>query len=126
MPARSAGGHGRREKGRGLLASTPYPAVLGENKCGARGHPFQIGKLHTDLHTKLDARWTVCIFTHMDNRALIKALGTDGWFKVAQKGSHVQLKHPTKPGRVTVPHPRRDIPIGTLRSIEKQAGIKLR
>jgi predicted RNA binding protein YcfA (HicA-like mRNA interferase family) len=62
----------------------------------------------------------------MDSRALIKALGADGWFKVAQKGSHVQLKHPTKPGRVTVPHPRRDIPIGTLRSIEKQAGIKLR
>jgi len=45
---------------------------------------------------------------------------------VAQKGSHLQLKHPTKPGRVTVPHPRRDIPIGTLRSIEKQAGIRLR
>ena len=68
----------------------------------------------------------VCVFTHMDSHALIKALGADGWFKVAQKGSHVQLKHPTKPGRVTVPHPRRDIPIGTLRSIEKQAGIRLR
>jgi len=33
---------------------------------------------------------------------------------------------PTKPGRVTVPHPEKDIPIGTLCSIEKQAGIKLR
>jgi len=29
-------------------------------------------------------------------------------------------------GRVTVPHRNRDIPIGTLKSIEKQAGIKLR
>ena len=46
--------------------------------------------------------------------------------EVAKKGSHLQLKHPTKPGRVTVPHPERDIPIGTLKSIERQSGIKLR
>ncbi|MBD9492192.1 type II toxin-antitoxin system HicA family toxin [Ensifer sp. ENS11] len=46
--------------------------------------------------------------------------------EVATKGSHVQFKHPEKPGRVTVPHPKRDIPIGTLKSIEKQAGLKLR
>jgi predicted RNA binding protein YcfA (HicA-like mRNA interferase family) len=31
-----------------------------------------------------------------------------------------------KPGRVTVPHPDRDIPVGTLRSIERQARLKLR
>jgi len=29
-------------------------------------------------------------------------------------------------GRVTVPHPKKDIPVGTLRSVEKQAGIVLR
>ena len=57
---------------------------------------------------------------------IIKALKSDGWKQVAQKGSHVQFKHPTKPGRVTVPHPKSDIPIGTLRSIEKQAGLKLK
>lgn len=45
---------------------------------------------------------------------------------MAQKGSHVQFKHKTKRGRVTVPHPKRDIATGTLRSIEKQAQIKLR
>jgi predicted RNA binding protein YcfA (HicA-like mRNA interferase family) len=45
---------------------------------------------------------------------------------VAQKGSHVQFKHSDKPGRVTVPHPKRDIPLGTLRSIEKQSALKLR
>jgi predicted RNA binding protein YcfA (HicA-like mRNA interferase family) len=38
----------------------------------------------------------------------------------------VQFKHPVKRGRVTVPHPERDLPAGTLRSIEKQAGLKLR
>jgi len=29
-------------------------------------------------------------------------------------------------GRVTVPHPERDIPMGTLKSIERQSGLKLR
>ena len=53
-------------------------------------------------------------------------LKVDGWFVVTQAGSHRQFKHPTKSGRVTVVHPSREIPIGTLRSIEKQAGIKLR
>jgi predicted RNA binding protein YcfA (HicA-like mRNA interferase family) len=61
----------------------------------------------------------------MNSRDLLAALTADGWFEVARKGSHAQLKHPVKPGRVTVPHPRRDIPLGTLRSVEKQASLKL-
>jgi len=59
----------------------------------------------------------------MKSGDVIKALEVDGWYQAARKGSHVQFKHPTKPGRVTVPHPKKDIPVGTLRSIEKQAGI---
>jgi predicted RNA binding protein YcfA (HicA-like mRNA interferase family) len=62
----------------------------------------------------------------MDSREIIRKLKEDGWFEVAQMGSHKQFKHLTKTGRVTVPSPRKDVPIGTLRSIEKQAGIKLR
>ena len=62
----------------------------------------------------------------MHSRDVIKELKKDGWYEVRQAGSHKQFKHPTKMGRVTVPRPNRDIPIGTLRSIEKQAGIKLR
>jgi len=58
-------------------------------------------------------------------RDVIKKLKNDGWYEVNQVGSHAQFKHPTKKGRVTVPHPNRDIPIGTLKSIEKRAGIKL-
>jgi predicted RNA binding protein YcfA (HicA-like mRNA interferase family) len=60
------------------------------------------------------------------SRDLIKVLRRDGWYEVNQAGSHKQFKHPIKKGRVTVPHPNRDIPIGTLRSIEKQAGVRLR
>jgi predicted RNA binding protein YcfA (HicA-like mRNA interferase family) len=62
----------------------------------------------------------------MKSREIISALQGDGWFEVTRKGSHVQFKHPSKKGRVTVPHPERDIPIGTLKSIEKQSGLKLR
>ena len=69
---------------------------------------------------------SVYLYTRMRGRDIITALAKDGWKEVAKRGSHVQLKHPTKPGRVTVPHPERDIPIGTLKSIERQSGIKLR
>lgn len=62
----------------------------------------------------------------MDSRHIIRELEKDGWRHVATAGSHRQFKHPTKPGRVTVPHPVKDMPIGTLVSIEHQAGIKLR
>lgn len=62
----------------------------------------------------------------MNSRDVIKALKKDGWYEVNQAGSHKQFKHATKKGRVTVPHPKRDIPMGTLKSIEKQAGIKVR
>jgi predicted RNA binding protein YcfA (HicA-like mRNA interferase family) len=62
----------------------------------------------------------------MNSRDVIRELRNDGWNEVAHSGSHKQFKHPTKKGRVTVPHPKRDIPLGTLRSIEKQAEIKLR
>jgi predicted RNA binding protein YcfA (HicA-like mRNA interferase family) len=62
----------------------------------------------------------------MNSRQVIKALKKDGWYEVGQVGSHKQFKHTTKKGRVTVPHPSRDLPIGTLKSIEKQAALKLR
>lgn len=42
------------------------------------------------------------------------------------RGSHRNFRHPTKPGKVTVPfHGNRDLPIGTIRSIERQAGLDL-
>lgn len=60
----------------------------------------------------------------MRSREVIELLLGDGWFLVAVKGSHHQYKHPYKPGRVTVPHPKSDLPQGTLHSILKSAGLK--
>lgn len=56
---------------------------------------------------------------------VIDALIADGWTLARTSGSHRQYRHPVKKGVVTVPHPRKDIKIGTLKSIEKQAGIKI-
>lgn len=60
----------------------------------------------------------------MKSTDLIKALESDGWRLVAVRGSHHQFKHSVKPGRVTVPHPKKDLPAGTVNSILKQAGLK--
>jgi predicted RNA binding protein YcfA (HicA-like mRNA interferase family) len=50
----------------------------------------------------------------MHSRAVIERLEADG--------SHFHNCHPDKPGRVTVPHPKKDLPIGTLRAIYRQVG----
>ena len=58
------------------------------------------------------------------SREVIQILKADGWYEVNCEGDHHQFKHPKKKGRVTVTHPRKDIPIKTLKSIENQAGVK--
>jgi len=60
----------------------------------------------------------------MNSADVIRMLKAVGWEEVAVRGSHHQFKHPSKPGRVTVPHPKKDLPPGTLQSILKQAGLK--
>jgi predicted RNA binding protein YcfA (HicA-like mRNA interferase family) len=56
---------------------------------------------------------------------VLRKLKDDGWEIVVVRGSHRQLKHPVKPGRVTVAgKPSDDLAPGTLNSILKQAGLK--
>ncbi len=62
----------------------------------------------------------------MDSATVIRLLEKAGWAKVAQRGSHVQFRHPDRPGRVTVPHPNKDLCVALLKSIEKQSGVALR
>lgn len=59
----------------------------------------------------------------MDSRKLIAEIKADGWVLVRINGSHHHFTYPTKPGLVTVPHPKKELPIGTVKSIKKQAGI---
>jgi len=60
------------------------------------------------------------------SREIIKILEADGWYYIGTVGDHWHFKHPAKPGKVTVTHPVKNIPIGTLKRIAKQAGIKLK
>lgn len=60
----------------------------------------------------------------MTSNDLIKILKKDGWYLDRVVGSHHHFKHKSKKGVVTVPHPRKDLPVGTLNSILKQAGLK--
>lgn len=56
---------------------------------------------------------------------MIRLLEQDGWVLVVTKGSHRQLKHPTKAGRVTVSgNLGDDMPKGTFGSVRRQAGLK--
>lgn len=60
----------------------------------------------------------------MTTRDIIKLLTSDGWELKATRESHMQFVHPTKPGKVTLPNHKGDVPPGTLNSIMKQAGLK--
>jgi predicted RNA binding protein YcfA (HicA-like mRNA interferase family) len=61
----------------------------------------------------------------MKVRQILEMLRRDGWYLVATRGSHRQLKHPLKRGRVTVSgKPGDDLPPGLLNSILKQSGLK--
>lgn len=58
----------------------------------------------------------------MHSASVMKRLEAEGWHQVGGKGDHMKFKHPSKPGHVVVPHPRKDLAIGTLRNIYRQAG----
>ena len=66
----------------------------------------------------------VCMIHTMSSRQIIRKLVADGWTHRNTRGSHHQFVHPDRPGRVTVKHPSKDVPTGTLRSIYRQANWK--
>jgi predicted RNA binding protein YcfA (HicA-like mRNA interferase family) len=55
---------------------------------------------------------------------LTKLIKEDGWYIENTVGSHQQFKHPSKKGRVTIPHQKKDLPMKTVKSILKQAGLE--
>lgn len=60
----------------------------------------------------------------MTAKEIVRILESDGWIKKSQKGSHLQMIHPEKSGKVTVPMHSKDLDIRTYNSILKQAGLK--
>jgi len=63
----------------------------------------------------------------MKIRDIIIKFREDGWYEIAQRGSHRQFKHPVNRGRVTIAgHRNVDLAPGTLNSILERAGLKER
>ena len=62
--------------------------------------------------------------TTMQSKDLIKQLVADGWYLRASKGSHHIFVHPRKAGHISVPHPKKDLGIGLLHKLLKQAGLR--
>ena len=73
----------------------------------------------------LDKQFVMLYNYIMKIKEILKLIEQDGWYQVAQCGSHRQFKHKTKTGRVTIAgKPSDDIDKGTLNSILKQAQLK--
>jgi predicted RNA binding protein YcfA (HicA-like mRNA interferase family) len=73
-------------------------------------------------HGAAESLGTMCVVKF---RELIRLLEGDGWLVVAQRGSHQQYEHPSKPGKVTVAgKPGADVPKGTAANILRQAGLR--
>lgn len=59
-------------------------------------------------------------------RQVIRCVEKAGFYVHHQSGSHVQLKHKTKPElRLTVPFYTGDLPRAVIRSIIRQAGMSV-
>ena len=111
-----------RENSSGLIntvSPVEYPPLVGVAVPERPGiHPAE---------GRLDGQEVVCIMSTIRNmtaRDILRVLREDGWYEVYQRGSHLHLEHPDKPGKVTVAIHKGTIPRGTLNSILKQAGLK--
>jgi predicted RNA binding protein YcfA (HicA-like mRNA interferase family) len=59
----------------------------------------------------------------MKSADLVKELKTAGWRLDRIRGSHHVFKHPARSGTVVVPHPKKDLGVGLVAAIRKQAGL---
>jgi predicted RNA binding protein YcfA (HicA-like mRNA interferase family) len=66
----------------------------------------------------------VGIIPTMHSKDLIRDLKKAGWVEDRAVGSHHIFKHPTIPGHITVPHPKKELGKGLVHKIRRQAGLK--
>ncbi len=67
--------------------------------------------------------WVVIIPT-MNSKQVIKQLESGGWTLRSVRGCHHVFTHPSKPGHISVPHPKQDLGVGLVHKLLKQAGLK--
>ena len=66
----------------------------------------------------------VCIICIMNSKEIIKQLEQAGWKLRGVNGSHHIYTHPERGGHISVPHPKKDLGIGLVKKLLKQAGLK--
>lgn len=59
----------------------------------------------------------------MKSTDLIREMQAVGWYLHRVRGSHHIFRHPVLTGSIAVPHPKKDLPKGTLQAIRKLAGL---
>ena len=59
----------------------------------------------------------------MSSKDVVRLLEDNGWVFERAKGSHHQFRHPEKSHVVTVPHPKKELGVGLVKAILRQAGI---
>jgi predicted RNA binding protein YcfA (HicA-like mRNA interferase family) len=59
----------------------------------------------------------------MRSADLIRELEKAGWVLKRVRGSHHVFVHPQRRGIVVVPHPKRELGVGLVAAIRKQAGL---
>lgn len=62
----------------------------------------------------------------MDSSTVVNKLKENGWRHIRTKGDHWYFRKDGVQRPTCVPHPNKDLPIGTLKAIERQTGIKLK
>ena len=60
----------------------------------------------------------------MNSADVIKKLEKAGWVLRGVKGSHHIYTHPEHGGHISVPHPKKDLGVGLVHKLLKQAGLK--
>jgi predicted RNA binding protein YcfA (HicA-like mRNA interferase family) len=60
------------------------------------------------------------VIIEKNSKKIIARLKREGFSKVSQNGSHVKLRKGNR--TVIIPHPKKDLPLGTARNIAKQVG----
>lgn len=59
----------------------------------------------------------------MSSAELIKLLKKNGWELVSTRGSHHKFRHADFEDPIIVPHPKKDLKIGLIKKLKKQAGL---
>jgi predicted RNA binding protein YcfA (HicA-like mRNA interferase family) len=62
----------------------------------------------------------LCVsYTLVSSKDLIRELEAAGWVLDRIRGSHHVFKHPVRPGRIVVPHPKKDLGTGLVAALRK-------